>query len=174
MVDKNKREQKMIPFRRGKTSLDEGYKKLPKIFKQRIDKYRRNNPNFRRKFERYEMFCCEQAVAIAKAVKKKVKREAIAKRIPLWSITSRKRLAALSSFYKLSQAEQMKMVPELNDGQSQNMFESSVQLAYIYLSEYPERVVQAHGALAILVGSLEYGDVPKSAIPKGVRGCFSS
>src|ERR1035437_7678603 len=64
-MDKDRQKE----FKKNKKNLDKDYKNLPIIFQQRIDKFRNNNPNFRWEYEPYEMFCCKEAVKIAKALK---------------------------------------------------------------------------------------------------------
>jgi hypothetical protein len=49
----------------GRARLDADYATLPDVFKRRIDKFRANNPEFRWKYEGYEMFCCTEAVKLA-------------------------------------------------------------------------------------------------------------
>ncbi len=85
------------------------------------------------------MFCCEQAIIIAKSCKTP---DAVAK------------------FQKLDWKEQKEMVKKLDDGHSGNTFGASCALAYWYLQQ-PENVVKMRGSLATLVGSKEYGDIPK-------------
>ena len=131
-------EEKQAKFKKQKKSLDAKYNKLPKCFQERIDKFRANNDRFRIDYESYEMFCCEQAVVIAKACKT---------------------VEGIEKFRKMEWKEQKEMVKKLGDGHSGNTFGASCQLAYWYLQQ-PENVVKLHGALAPLVGSKEYGCVP--------------
>lgn len=126
-------------FEKNRESIDARVAALPAVFQMRLDKFRQNNPDFRWQYEGYELFCCEQAVAIADALKT---REAIQK------------------FHELPWEKQLKAVPKLSDGHSGNTFGCACSLAVYYL-ERPEGVVQSHGALAPLVGSEEYGCVPK-------------
>jgi len=136
--DKAKKD-KLKRFKKDKPRLDKSYKALPKCFQERIDKFRNNNPEFRVEFESYEMFCCEQAVEIAKACKT---------------------IENIDKFKNLEWDEQKKMVKKLDDGHSGNTFGCSCSLAYWFLKEQ-ENVIKMHGALAPLVGSEEYGCVPK-------------
>ena len=132
-------EDKQEKFKKQEKSLDASYNKLPKCFQERIDKYRNNNPRFRVDYESYEMFCCEQAVEIAKACKT---------------------AEGVQEFQKLEWDKQKKKVKKLSDGHSGNTFGGSVHLAYWYLQQ-PENVVKMHGSLATLVGSDAYGDTPQ-------------
>jgi len=126
-------------FKKQKKQLDKDYDGLPDFFQKRIDKFRRNNPDFRYKYESYEMFCCKEAVKIADTLKTQ---------------------EVLERWAKLDWAEQKQMV-DIDDGHSGNTFGCAVYLARLYLSEYPENVIELHGAMAPLVGSEEYGCVPK-------------
>lgn len=125
-------------FEKNRAEMDRRYDALPAIFRARIDKFRRNNPDFRWKFEGYEMFVCEQAVVFA---------------------TSAGTPAALEAWSKLEYSEQRKRCPGMDDGHSGNTFGAACRLAMDYLTK-PENVEARHGALAPLVGSEEYGCVP--------------
>lgn len=124
----------------GRAKLDAQYDALPDLFKRRIDKFRANNPDFRWKYESYEMFCCTQAVAFADALKT---------------------VDALNAWRALDWKEQREQVPAMDDGHSGNTFGAACALAALYLSR-PDDVVRLHGALAPLVGSEEYGCIPKA------------
>lgn len=124
-------------FEENKAKLDARYDSLPPIFRQRIDRFRRNNPDFRVKFESYELFCCEEAVKIADACGDPSKVQA----------------------FSLMQYETQKLaVPGLSDDHSGNTFGMATHLAYWYLQEI-ENVVKMHGSLSTLVGSEAYGDI---------------
>lgn len=129
----------MKEFEEKKGELDTQYAALPDVFKRRLDKFRTNNPEFRWKYEGYEMFVCTEAMKIAEALSENA--------------------ASIRIFAGLSYAEQMRQV-KLADGHSGNTFGAAVHLAWLY-STNPENVVKLHGALAPLVGSEEYGCVPK-------------
>lgn len=141
-------------FKKNKKNLDKDYNNLPHLFKQRIDKFRKNNSDFRWKYEAYEMFCCKDAVKIANALK-------TVDEIQRWE--------------KLALKEQKKTV-DIDDGHSGNTFQCAVSLACLYLSPCPENVVKIYGALAPLVGSKEYGCIPKDdmelSIPKEIKDDF--
>ena len=130
--------ERRYDFEKNRTDFDRRYRALPEVFQRRLDKFRGNNPDFRWKYESYEMFCCEQAVEIAAKVK----------------------ADDLPEFANLDFAEQRLIVPNLSDGHSGNTFGCAVRLAHLYLTN-PEGVVQLHGAMAPLVGSEEYGCVAK-------------
>jgi len=132
-------EEKQQKFKDGVAELDKQYNALPKCFQERIDKFRANNDRFRIDYEGYELFCCEQAVAIADACKTPDE---------------------VQLFAKKECAEQLTQVPTLSDGHSGNTFGAACHLAHWYLSN-PKNVVKMHGALSPLVGSDEYGDVAR-------------
>lgn len=137
-IEKNKRE-KLEKFENNKERMDADYESLPDFFKKRIDKFRENNPDFRVDYEDYEMFCCKEAIKIASSCKTPEK---------------------VKEFRELKTFEEQKaMVPDIDGGHSGNTFGCAISLAYHYLSN-PENIVKHHGALAPLVGSKEYGDVP--------------
>lgn len=133
-------QQKEAFERTGRAALDADYAALPDVFKRRIDKFRSNNPEFRWKYEGYEMFCCTEAVKLATALKT---------------------ADDVRAFGDLRYEQQKMAVPSLaHDQHSGNTFGCAVQLAYQYIA-HAENVEKMHGALAPLVGSEEYGCVPK-------------
>lgn len=109
---------------------------LPEPFKRRIERFRAGNPEFWWDFQPYELFCCEEAVRIAKALKD--------------------RPGGVRGFAGLSWEQQKAIVPGLGDGHSGNTFSMSVRLAHWYLTN-PDNVVREHGALTPLVGCQAYG-----------------
>jgi hypothetical protein len=139
-VEESKRERR-AQFEKDRADLDRKYDALPAIFRARIDKFRRNNPDFRWEYEGYEMFTCEQAVVFADTFKTP---------------------EALREWAELPWEEQHKRCPGMSDGHSGNTFGMACRLALDYLSK-PENVEKRHGALAPLVGSQEYGCVPRDA-----------
>ena len=135
-----KYEQKKIDdFVKNKSKLDLEYESLPQVFKDRIDRFRTNNPDFRVGFESYELFCCTEAVNIAESLKT---------------------VEEVKLFWDLSYDKQLKLVPALNDGHSGNTFGCACKLAVLYL-ESPEMVARIHGSLSPLVGSATFGDIEK-------------
>jgi hypothetical protein len=106
---------------------------LPSEFVQRIEKFR-GMPNFQRDLEPYELFVCEQAVAIAGRLRN---------------------AQAVEKFRGLSWDNQKALVPELNDGHSGNSFGAACYLATLYLTR-PEQVKNVRGALSPIVGSKPY------------------
>jgi hypothetical protein len=151
-------------FEKNRASLDEKYQNLPEVFQKRIDKFRTNNPDFRWRFEAYEMFCCEQAVIIASAIGQQLIGEAMAGGLPIEE--AKKAIAerapqVLKEFSDMPWEKQLETVPGLEDGHSGNTLGCAVALASFYVSEHPENIVKLHGALAPLVGSEEYGCVAR-------------
>jgi len=148
-------------FEKNKIKLDEKYQKLFKVFQQRIDRFRANNPDFRWKYESYEIFCCEQAMIIVKAVEERLKRAALKK-----CLNTRRfikflpniKLLILNKLNNLPYEKQKQAIPEISDDHSGNTFGCSMTLAALYLSDCPHNIVRLHGALSPLVGSEEYGD----------------
>jgi hypothetical protein len=139
----------------GRAALDAKYAALPPVFQARIDKFRHNNPDFRWEYEDYEMFCCEEAVKLARH---------------LGTIDAAEHYASLaaSETWKADNErwnrewEEQKAIDRaagLADGHSGNTHGMAVALAFWYL-KHPENVERMHGALAPLVGSFEYGCVP--------------
>lgn len=142
-------EQKEEEYKKEKSKLDQDYDSLPNVFKQRIDRFRANNPNFRRDYEKYEMFCIKEAIKIINHFSNginlitKVNRNAVKKEIEDW--------------YKKDYTEQKKEVNIDND-HSGNTFGMSVKLAWLYIDN-PQNVIITHGSLSTLVGSEEFGDI---------------
>lgn len=115
---------------------DRRWKALPIEFQKRRDRFMAGNPNFARDFETYELFCCEQAVAIHDAMNSDAEK--------------------IRQFRELTWNEQKALAPKLDDGHSGNTFGSAIRLAY-WLATNKENVVLEHGALATLVGCKAYG-----------------
>lgn len=107
-------EDKQQKFKDNVAEMDKQYNALPKCFQERIDKFRTNNDRFRIDYEGYELFCCEQAVEIAKGCKT---------------------ADEVKKFSKLDWEQQLKKVPKLSDGHSGNTFGASVYLAYWFLEQ---------------------------------------
>lgn len=110
---------------------------LPQVYQQRKVRFIKNNPTWRRDYESYELFTCEQAHLIARTLKTR---------------------AAIADFHKAGWDEQMRLVPELDDGHSGNTLGGACRLA-VYELEFPEGVVRSHGTMSMLVGSDAHGDL---------------
>jgi hypothetical protein len=100
---------------------------------------RTRNPNWRRDYESYELFVCEQAASLAALPKDGLIRD--------WY----ERFRVLP--YKAQKVEW----PGLDDGHSGNTFGAAVQLAYRLDTNDRRAIVQGHGAMVALVGCAKYG-----------------
>lgn len=134
----NYKKEKQEAFEKDKAQMDFDYESLPKNFKKRIDRFRTNNPNFRVDFEKYELFCCKEALKIASVCKTQ---------------------EDVKKFHDLGFDEQIKILPTLSDGHSGNTFGCACMLAKLQL-DFPERIHEMHGSLSPLVGSKDFGDIP--------------
>lgn len=135
------RERRMrAEFEERRADYDAQYDGLPDVFKRRIDRFRANNPDFRWRFEPYELSCCVDAVKIAAHCED---------------------TQTLDAFYDLAWDDQKAAIPDLFDGHSGNSFGMACRLAHHYLTQ-PALVALDHGALANLVGCEEYGCPPVS------------
>lgn len=142
-VEEKEQKDKEV-FARDKADLDAKYEALPECFKKRIDKFRNNNPDFRWKYESYEMFCCTQAVAIAEELKTSLpgKEEEFEKAAKSWDMKVLK-----------------KFIPSLSEEHSNNTYGCAMKLGQMYYHGQEDNIIKLHGALAPLVGSKEYGCV---------------
>lgn len=134
----NYEKKKRNTFKENKARMDADYESLPDNFKKRIDRFRKNNPKFRIDFEEYELFCCKEALKIAKAFKNR------------WEIAKFKD--------DLLWEQQIREVPDLSSDHSGNTFNCACMLASLHL-ECPDMVPKMHGSLSPLVGSKDFGDI---------------
>jgi hypothetical protein len=118
-----------------KDDFDLRISRLPAVFQDRINSFRKHSCEWGPRFEAHELYVCEQAIAIADALKTGDQ---------------------VKSFYSLGFDEQRKLVPGIDDGHSVNSFGTACQLAKAYL-ESAEIVTKMHGALCSLVGCNDYG-----------------
>ncbi len=109
---------------------------LPLAFQKRFERFRAGNPDFWFEHQPYELFCCEEAMKIAAALKD--------------------RPEDVPAFAKLDWKQQKQLVPTLSDEHSGNTFGMACRLAHWHLTR-PENVSREHGALAVLVGCESYG-----------------
>lgn len=91
---------------------DANYEALPDIFKQRIDRFRAEEPDFRWKSEAYEVFCLSQAVVFADTLQSE---------------------QAVREFYDLPYEEQRQRVPGMSDQHSGYTFGAACKLAIALL-----------------------------------------
>lgn len=116
---------------------------LPPVFGKRFARFQANNPDFRWEFEGYELFACEEALAIVRVAEAKQ-----------WTD------ADLRAFASAPCDEQKVAAPALRlDEHSGNTLGFAVSLARAYLQD-PELTWQMHGALANLVDCEAYGCPP--------------
>lgn len=142
-ADQDKRDR----FEADRARLDATYESLPDTFKERIDKFRRTNPDWRWQWESYEMFACTEALKIA-------------------SYCSITRLADTDDGHEPTADENLAAYRELpyddqkkagiDDGHSGNTFGFACRLAHWWVTD-PGMVVIEHGALTTLVGCEDYG-----------------
>lgn len=115
---------------------DRRWAALPDVYQQRKARFVENNKHWRRDYEEYELFVCEQAHLIATALKTQ---------------------EAIVNFHKADWGEAVRLVSGLDSGHSGNTLGAACRLA-IYEIELPEGVVRQHGAMSMVVGSKEHGD----------------
>lgn len=133
LEQETKRERELESNR---ADIDQRIASLPTLFRERLKKFQRDGGHeFRRDYEGYELFCCEQAVAIALALQT---------------------TEAIKAFHAADWDEQKRLVPSLSDEHSGNTFGMACALAKAYI-EKPEFVTKMHGALTPLVGCEAYG-----------------
>jgi hypothetical protein len=176
--------QKAERFERERERLDADYEALPQVFRDRIDRFRANNPNFREEFESYEMFVCKEAVQLAERAREAVASgEHAAEVAAFWADPAK--LAAAgdpgepwaepegppevrwlywaralnSAAYDYDYQRELR-VTGMSDAHSGNTAGAAFLLARAYI-ESPEYVARVRGAMSPLVGSDAYGDVPR-------------
>lgn len=155
-------DRKKLAFEEEKDFLDKQYKQFPTVYKQRIDKFRRNNPDFRWKYENFEILLCRQSILVAKFVHEKLESKHTIGRIPKkekdpYTASVEK---ILNWFSKLSEKRKVYLVPGYDDGHSGNSSGCLKRLAFFYLTDQ-KMVVRMRGWLSPICGSEEYGDVPR-------------
>lgn len=155
MVEDNQAKRRREFEESGRAELDAKYAALPPVFQARIDKFRHNNPDFRWQYEGYEMFCCEEAVKLARHLGTV---EAMEHYV---SLTRDVSISTDRERWDMEWAEQQAIdkAAGISHDHSGNTHGAMVSLAFWYL-KHPENVERMHGALAPLVGSFEYGCVP--------------
>lgn len=173
--------KKRQAFEDGKAGLDAQYDALPNVFKQRIDRFRAGNPDFRVEYEAYEMFSCTEGVKFAEAARAAVDSHTNDAEVDAFyadaaklrdaaygaseaSITEPENpytrwlewaRALNSKAYDYDYTRQKALIGS-DDGHSGNTFGMAMQLAWLYI-EHPDFVAKAHGALVPLVGCKDYG-----------------
>ena len=108
---------------------------LPRCFQKRIQRFRKNNPDFYWQYESYELFCCVDAIKISNVIRNLNPDPYIAAR----------------QFYHMPFDEQKRLAPNLDNGHSGNSFAFACRLAAHFLSD--ERLVfSEHMAMSQLIG----------------------
>ena len=121
--------KKKQEYEKNKANIEKRFEALPEAFKKRIQRFRDKNPEFIWDEEPYEMFCCEQAVVIANALKASphdIKAKTNAEIEMFYK-------GLFTEFMKSSYDSQRARVPKLDDGHSGNTFSGACNLAYNYL-----------------------------------------
>lgn len=152
-------------FQEEKALLDKRYNQFPAVFKQRIDKFRNNNPDFRWKYEASESELCRQAVLLAKYLHTKTGARQKIGKIPEADKKSYSESIEeyAKQFEKLPVKMQVDLVKGYSDSHSGNSESHVLMLAYFYLTN-PLKVIMFHGWLSIICGSEEFGDVPRKKV----------
>jgi hypothetical protein len=120
-----------------RASRDERRAALPGAFRERLSVFESRNPDWRRDFEGYELFVCEEATRLVEHFGADVE--------------------ALRAFSGKSPSEQAAAVPALRLSEhSGNTWGAAVGLAMRLMVD-PKLVRGAHGALCPLVGCVAYG-----------------
>lgn len=145
-------------FEANQAQLDADYECLPPLFKLRIDRFRAANPDFRWKYESYEMLVCTQAALLADWARQQADDST-----PGWK---ERAVQIINDWNRINSAEhdppydyaaQKAMVPGWADGHSGNTHDCAVMLAKEALT-VAERIPLHHGALSPLVGTADYSE----------------
>jgi hypothetical protein len=116
-----------------RSAFDARVAALPEPLRVRVERFRAvGGDEWRHEFEPYELFCCEQAAALAATE------------------------LVLQDFARLPYEEQRKAWPGMSDDHSGNTFGATVRLASV-VRERPELAARVHGAMCPLVGCDCYG-----------------
>jgi hypothetical protein len=149
MVARNKAER-LAAFEKNREQMDRDYDALPPLFKVRIDRFRKANPEFRVEHEGYEMFVCSQAVVLAEWA-------AAQDGDPGEAIDAWDKINSKDNDPPYDYKAQLAAVPGWEEGHSGNTHGCAVALAKQYLT-HRERVPLMNGAMAPLVGTADYSE----------------
>lgn len=177
----NMHRERREEFEKAKPQLDADYDSLPQVFKDRIDRFRSANSDFRWEYEPYEMFTCTEAVKMAEAARKHVDDHTNDDEVnSFYADPKLLRLAAYGSDKEAVEepenpytrwlvwvdavhskaydydGKRQKRLTGLSDGHSGNTYGCAMYLARVYI-EGPGFVAIQHGALTPLVGCADYG-----------------
>lgn len=126
LEDNDARKERAFTLKQG--ALDAEFEALPPFFRQRIERFRAEDPDFRKESEGYEMFCCTEAVKIALALESSTLGVEAAEGQRTALIQEQ-----VMAFYDLPWEQQKQRVPGLGDGHSGNTFGGACNLAAAYL-----------------------------------------
>lgn len=168
IADREQRERE--EFAEKKDEMDARFDALPKPLQDRIARRRRNNPDFRWKYEGYEMFVCEEAVKFAGAcADAETNTQIVAEVNAFWEGKDDAPEQWDDRFFGWAWAfnteeggydhERQAEVLGCDSGHSGNTFGAAFTLARLLTRGEDELVDRMYGALAPLVGSEDYGDV---------------
>lgn len=121
---------------------DLAVRELPRPLRERIEGFQRAREDWRRDFEPYELFVCQEAAKVAE------------------HFEGENAVYRLNEWAELSYDEQRASWDGMSDEHSGNTFGQALALARMLLLHEDAEVQQMHGALCPLVGCEEYGCVP--------------
>lgn len=113
-------------------------RELPRPLRERIEYFQQATPNFRRDYETYELFACEEAAKIAA------------------QFEGPNAVVRLLDWRKLPYEQQREQI-DFDKGHSGNTFSVAVLLAHRLLVDNEADLTREHGAMCPLVGCVDYG-----------------
>lgn len=125
-------------FEKNRAKHDAEYDSLPPIFKKRIDRLRKNNPDFRWSVEAYDIFACKEGIKIASKIKT---------------------LKDLKRFVDLGFEDQLKVV-DLDPGHSGGTFGQAKQIASCLIIGKEKYIPFIHSSLSVVSGCEVVGCTP--------------
>ena len=165
--------QRQEEFEAHREERDQQFSELPPDFQTRIQIFRDANPDFRRDYEAYELFCCTEAANLVDFLRQS----------PEWAERSGKGLtgqstkeeidAALDAYLEDREAQKVASSYEEHSGNTMSATISLARMAlYDEIGYKPEGlddphplVVLQHGAMTPLTGCEEYGCVHPRPTP---------
>lgn len=149
-------------LQRERGARDARWAALPPEFRARLVRFTAGNPNFRRDYEEYELFVCEQAMVIVEALRAKGVATGYDVRAFAqldWAAQEAFVDAALGRVVTgepTRPGEDAPTASRLSADHSGNTLGMACRLAH-WMVVNPSMVVKEHGALVALVGCAEYG-----------------
>lgn len=182
-------EKRRAEFEEEREGMDRRFDALPEPFRKRIQRRRDNNPDFRWKFEGYEMMCCEEAVKFAERARDAEKHQANRLEVAaFWSTDPKQRIESrlfakpeeakrpedyAQAWFMWAASRDYGVQKELLDPDVAAValvsFGVAVTLATLYLEGDAETIDRMYGAMAPLVGSEAYGDMSQEEIEERRR-----